>query len=328
MEFLLLSLSLSLLLLTTHAISDAPTAAPTLLPTTTTTATIPPTTALPPTTTTTTLPPTTDTTTLPPTTTTTTTTTPIPGTIDRTTKQQILSTIPPTTDAESSPSPPNPDPFLTSPSGKYAAYFLRHVTAPNAGGFGNDFCFVQVKDTSTGNSVWESECAPVSNVNTCTLTFTDAGLEIFDGSRSSWDTSVDGQNLEVLELVDEGDMRIRDKDGNQVWRASDNPRVNQVCGLAGSPGLSPAKPPFAAPIGGSTRYPFGQQQGQGQQQQGLGLGLGGSGVGQAQASLGLNGGGEQVKQPLVDNTPYDSGYSVRVEWWVGVGVAGLLALVG
>ncbi|KAK1320687.1 hypothetical protein QJS10_CPA03g02221 [Acorus calamus] len=39
MEFLLLSLSLSLLLLTTHATSDSPTASPTLLPTTTTTTT-------------------------------------------------------------------------------------------------------------------------------------------------------------------------------------------------------------------------------------------------------------------------------------------------
>ncbi|KAK1304154.1 hypothetical protein QJS10_CPB11g01956 [Acorus calamus] len=257
-------------------------------------------------------------------TTTTTPTTPIPGTIERTTKQQILSTIPPTTDSP----PPTPEPFLTSPSTKYAAYFLRHETAPDAGGFGNDFCYVQVQDATTSNPVWESECAPVSNVNTCTLAFTEAGLEIFDGSRSSWDTSVDGENLEVLELVDQGDMRIRDKQGDQVWRASDNPRVNQVCGLPGSPGLVAATPPFAAPIGG-TSNPFGQPQQQ------LGVGgvdqgqtLGGSGVGQGLGqgqAYGLNGG---EHQPLVDNTPYDSGYSLKVEWWVGVALAALLALVG
>ncbi|KAK1273828.1 hypothetical protein QJS04_geneDACA009589 [Acorus gramineus] len=254
-------------------------------------------------------------------TTTTTPTTPIPGTIGRSTKQQIISTILPTTTDTESP-PPTPEPFLTSPSTKYAAYFLRHETAPDAGGFGNDFCYVQIQDATTGNPVWESECAPVSNVNTCTLAFTEAGLEIFDGSRSSWDTSVDGENLEVLELVDQGDMRIRDREGDQVWRASDNPRVNQVCGLPGSPGLAAATPPFAAPIGG-TGNPFGQPQ----QQLGVG-GVGqaqtleGSGVGQA---FGLNGG---EHQPLVDNTPYDSGYSLKVEWWVGVGLAALLALVG
>ncbi|KAK1324343.1 hypothetical protein QJS10_CPA01g00417 [Acorus calamus] len=47
-------------------------------------------------------------------------------------------------------------------------------------------------------------------------------------------------------------------------------------------------------------------------------------LGQGQA-FGLNGG---EHQPLVDNTPYDSGYSLKVEWWVGVGLAALLALVG
>ncbi|KAK1303253.1 hypothetical protein QJS10_CPB11g01960 [Acorus calamus] len=261
---------------------------------------------------------------------TTTPTTPIPGTIGRSTKQQIIATIPPTTTDTESP-PPTPEPFLTSPSTKYAAYFLRHETAPDAGGFGNDFCYVQIQDATAGNPVWESECAPVSNVNTCTLAFTEAGLEIFDGSRSSWDTSVDGENLEVLELVDQGDMRIRDKQGDQVWRASDNPRVNQVCGLPGSPGLAAARPPFAAPIGGQSN-PFGQPQ-QGQQQLGVG-GVGqaqtlegsgvGQGLGQGQA-FGLNGG---EHQPLVDNTPYDSGYSLKVEWWVGVALAALLALIG
>jgi hypothetical protein len=59
------------------------------------------------------------------------------GTIQRATKQQILAAIPPNSEQAVIP-------FLTSPSGKFTACFIRHETAPGAGGFGNDFCFVQV----------------------------------------------------------------------------------------------------------------------------------------------------------------------------------------
>lgn len=60
------------------------------------------------------------------------------GTIQRVTKQQILAAIPPHSEE-------NVTPFLTSPSGKFVACLIRHGTAPGAGGFGNDFCFVQVE---------------------------------------------------------------------------------------------------------------------------------------------------------------------------------------
>ncbi|KAL0920453.1 hypothetical protein M5K25_009591 [Dendrobium thyrsiflorum] len=183
----------------------------------------------------------------------------LPGTIERAVKQQVLVAIPP---GETAALPP----FLTSPTGKYAATFLRSPTAPGAGGFGNDFCYIQVTDTATGESVWESECAPVSTSNTCSLVFSDDGLEIFDGSNSAWNSdaqSSGGNPLQSLELVDEGDMRIRDKEGELAWKASEDPRSNQRCGEAGSPGLAASVPPFAQPAGGNSGMVFGQQAGGG-----------------------------------------------------------------
>nr|CAD1844109.1 unnamed protein product [Ananas comosus var. bracteatus] len=228
------------------------------------------------------------------------------GTIERTTKQQILVSIPPGATGGSVP-------FLTSPSGKYVAYLLRRPTAKGAGGFGSDFCYVEVEDASSGSSMWESECTPVSTVNSCALLFTWNGLEVFDGSTSVWDTgaqSADNNFLETLELVDEGDMRIRDKDGELAWKASDDPRANQDCGLPGSPGVAPALPPFAEPIGKDNNLPFGQAG------QGGGQGAGGQlpevhGVSQ---TVGFG------SQPLVDNSPYDSGCLAGIEHWVGSGL--------
>ncbi|KAL5225206.1 hypothetical protein ABZP36_011845 [Zizania latifolia] len=191
-----------------------------------------------------------------------------PGTIERITKQQILASIPPAGHGNGGATIHPPVLYLTSPSGKYAAYFMRSHTVPGAGGLGADFCYVEVVDTSahesaaTGGSVWESECRPVSTVNTCTLLFSYHGLEVFDGSEEVWhgETNTDGTNfLQRLELVDDGDMRIRDKDGELAWRASDEPRHAQRCGAPGSPGLATALPPFAEPIGAhSSNLPFGQ----------------------------------------------------------------------
>ncbi|RCV45643.1 hypothetical protein SETIT_9G470800v2 [Setaria italica] len=259
------------------------------------------------------------------------------GTIQRVTKQQILASIPPHWDE-------NPVLFLTSPSGKYAAYFMRSQTTPGAGGLGADFCYVEVLDTTApgaeGRSVWESECLAVSTVNTCALVFSWKGLEVFDGSTSVWhthDTKSDDQNfLETLQLVDQGDMRILDKGGELAWKASDEPRAAQHCGMPGSPGLASALPPFAEPIGhGSSDLPFGFGQGAG------GVGVGGvaqpeaplaaplpqpelplaplpqeadefGGAAAAAAAQGQAGAGAGEafgfgNQPLVDNSPYDSG---------------------
>ncbi|WOL13163.1 hypothetical protein Cni_G21932 [Canna indica] len=176
------------------------------------------------------------------------------GTIQREIKQQILASVSPN-------SPDNTVPFLTSPSGKYTGYLLRRETSPGAGGMGNDFCYVQIQDTESGAAVWESECEPVSSANACSLVLCDLGLAMFDGSNDVWDTGADnGNNFPAsLELVDLGDMRVIDKDGELVWRASDDPRVNQRCGLPGSPGFPSDAPPFVTPIGGGSNPPFGQQ---------------------------------------------------------------------
>ncbi|KAJ0974266.1 hypothetical protein J5N97_016231 [Dioscorea zingiberensis] len=231
------------------------------------------------------------------------------GTIERITKQQILASIPPAT-------ADNSQPFLSSPSGKYTAYLFRHETAPSAGGFGNDFCYIQVQETSSGQSLWESECAPVSTENSCSLIFDENGLDVFDGSTPAWDTGAENENLKTLQLVDEGDMRIVDRDGELAWKASDDPRANQGCGLPGSAGLAPDSPPFAKPLGGDVNLPFGQGSQGGQNTAGLGFNQ------QEQQPVGFNG------QPLVDNTAFDSGCSRGAfGWFVGVSLGLVVVMV-
>ncbi|MQL76400.1 hypothetical protein Taro_008780 [Colocasia esculenta] len=240
------------------------------------------------------------------------------GTIKRVTKQHILATIPAGPGAAS-------EPFISSPSGKYTGYLLRRETAPGAGGFGNDFCYIQVRDTSSGHSVWESDCAPASLANACTLMFTTAGLEVFDGSRSTWDAGVDDGHLETLELVDEGDMRIRTRDGELAWKASDSPLANQRCGMPGSPGLSSALPPFAAPVEDSRNLPFGlPSQGIQQQPQEPGTVFNQQPLAGAVQPVGVQSG----EQPLVDNTPFDSAGWRAVESWFKLASALALGLMG
>jgi hypothetical protein len=179
--------------------------------------------------------------------------------------------------------------------------------------------------------MWESECAPSSTANTCTLLFTWNGLEIFDGSNSLWDTgaaSSDDNFLLSLELVDQGDMRIHDKDGELAWKASDKPRVDQHCGMPGSPGLAPALPPFAEPIGRDNNFPFGQSQQLPQAANPINLGGAGQGLlhqpnsEAATANIGVGQSFGFSSQPLVDNTPYDSG-CYKKKSWVGV-IVGLV----
>ncbi|PUZ41949.1 hypothetical protein GQ55_9G544200 [Panicum hallii var. hallii] len=282
-------------------------------------------------------------------------TVPPAGTIQRVTKQQILASIPPHWDE-------NPVLFLTSPSGKYAAYFMRSQTASGAGGLGADFCYVEVLDTAApgaeGRSVWESECLAVSTVNTCALVFSWNGLEVFDGSTSVWhthDASSDEHNfLETLQLVDQGDMRILDKGGELAWKASDEPRAAQHCGMPGSPGLASALPPFAEPIGhGSSDLPFGDGngvEGAGVAQPEAPLGPlpqpelplaplpqpelplaplpqeadefgGAAAAGQGQAGAGVGQAFGFGNQALVDNSPYDSGALKHGCSLVGISVA-------
>ncbi|URE19098.1 hypothetical protein MUK42_12827 [Musa troglodytarum] len=177
------------------------------------------------------------------------TTMPTPsGAIQREMDQQILATVLP--DSSS-----NTQPFLTSPTGKYTGYLLRHKTTPESGGYVRDFCYIQIQDTVSGDSVWESQCEPVNSANACTLVFSDTGLAVLDGSQSVWDTGASsGNNFPAtLELADLGDMTVADKDGELVWKASDDPRVNQGCG---SPDLGSGSPTF---VGGDDSSPLGQQ---------------------------------------------------------------------
>lgn len=135
-----------------------------------------------------------------------------------------------------------------------------------------------------------------------------------------WDTGADNDFLETLQIVDEGDMRIIDRDGELAWKASDDPRSNQGCGLPGSAGLAPESPPFAKPLGGDvSNLPFGQGSQQG----------GGSAIPNPSLGLGFNGQQEQQQQqqPLVDNTAFESGCSRRVlGGFLGVGL-GLVIMV-
>lgn len=240
----------------------------------------------------------------------------IHGTIERATKQQILATIPPNTVTTGDDASPAGQLFLASPLGKFKAYFLRRETAPGAGGYGNNFCYIQVQES--GHSVWESECTPVSNANACTLVFSDAGLEIFDGSNSAWDTDADGDGLETLEMVDNGDMRIRDKDGNVAWKAGDNPLSNQECGTLGAPGMGYAHAAFAHPIGGQKQV-FGQTVAHQNPFPENGMVLGQE-LDQPVAAGGL-------EQPLVDNNPFDSGSPEGVLPKLGIGLVGTLVVL-
>uniref|UniRef100_J3MZJ6 Uncharacterized protein n=1 Tax=Oryza brachyantha TaxID=4533 RepID=J3MZJ6_ORYBR len=132
-----------------------------------------------------------------------------PNYISRSTEQQIIATVAPAADVGQSAQP-----FLTSPSGLYAAY-LRRAVDSSAGGPGADACYVQVQHGDVGGgggSVWESECTLVGGADACDLAFSPVGLELFAGGHSLWDTGIDAEPG-TLSLDDGGDMRIVSKEG-------------------------------------------------------------------------------------------------------------------
>ncbi|KAF0924424.1 hypothetical protein E2562_010091 [Oryza meyeriana var. granulata] len=159
-----------------------------------------------------------------------------PSSISRSTEQQIIATVTPAVaDAEVGQSA---QPFLTSPSGLYAAY-LRRAVDSSAGGPGADACYVQIQQVADGcgGSVWESECTLVGGADACELAFSPVGLELFAGGHSLWDTGIDAEPG-TLGLDDGGDMRIVSKDGVTVWQASGEPWTGQQCGVATPPASS------------------------------------------------------------------------------------------
>ncbi|XP_062199704.1 uncharacterized protein LOC133902129 [Phragmites australis] len=147
--------------------------------------------------------------------------------VSRSTEQQVIATVAPDvipdTDGQSAL------PFLTSPSGSYAAYLRRAVDS--AGGLGGDTCYVQIQQAGGGssNSVWESDCTPVGGADACDLAFSPVGLELFAGGHSLWDTGIDA-DPETLSIDDGGDMKIVSKEGVTVWTASGEPWTGQQCG--------------------------------------------------------------------------------------------------
>ncbi|KAA8537513.1 hypothetical protein F0562_027121 [Nyssa sinensis] len=190
--------------------------------------------------------------------------------------------------------------FLNSPSGNYAAFLVRQETPIGGGDIGSDFCYILVQ--KAGHSIWESECTSVSNVNTCTLVFSDAGLEIFDGNHSAWDTGADEEHLQTLDLLDGGDMEIRDQDGKLVWKASDDPLANQNCGFTGASGLALGHAPFSSndqPLSGYNQ-PF---------------------------SYNNKPFGANNQQGLVDNIAIDSGISGEKKFNFGVTLISLISLM-
>ncbi|KAG8057567.1 hypothetical protein GUJ93_ZPchr0002g24774 [Zizania palustris] len=170
---------------------------------------------------------------------------PSPSYISRSTEQQIMASVAPDADVGQSAQP-----FLTSPSGSYAAY-LRRAVDSSAGGPGANACYVQIQQQADGGgggggSVWESECTLVGGADACDLAFSPVGLELFAGGHSLWDTGIDAEPGS-LSLDDGGDMRIVSKDGVTVWQASGEPWTGLQCGAAmpvsSSPSMDVLPPP-------------------------------------------------------------------------------------
>ncbi|KAH9318876.1 hypothetical protein KI387_020645, partial [Taxus chinensis] len=132
-------------------------------------------------------------------------------------------------------------PFLTSQSGTFSALLVRKQTNSGTGGLGFDYCYVDVINTAAQQSVWESPCQAVTTTSPCILLLTDDGLQINDGNNEVWNNGAD--NYQSLVLLENGELRMVDNNGQSAWTASDDPLVNQNCGTS----LGAGSLPFVAP---------------------------------------------------------------------------------
>uniref|UniRef100_A0A0D9XG24 Bulb-type lectin domain-containing protein n=1 Tax=Leersia perrieri TaxID=77586 RepID=A0A0D9XG24_9ORYZ len=159
-----------------------------------------------------------------------------PSYISRTNQQQIIATVAPAVADDAGQSAL---PFLTSPSGVYAAYLRRAADGSAAGAAA---CYVQIEQADAagvdGGVLWESECTLVGGADACELAFSPVGLELFAGGHSLWDTGIDAEPA-TLSLDDGGDMRIVSQDGVTAWRATGEPWSGQMCGAAVPDSSSP-----------------------------------------------------------------------------------------
>ncbi|GLJ20964.1 hypothetical protein SUGI_0383050 [Cryptomeria japonica] len=138
-------------------------------------------------------------------------------------------------------------PFLTSQSGTFTSMLVRKQTNPGIGGLGLDYCYVDVINTAAQQSIWESPCQGVTTTSPCILLLTDDGLQINDGNNEVWNNGAD--NYQSLILLESGELRMVDNNGQSSWSANDDPLVNQNCGTALSPGSLPfIQPAFSSPL--------------------------------------------------------------------------------
>lgn len=127
-------------------------------------------------------------------------------------------------------------PFLTSPSGTYAANLVR--TQTNSG---DSFCSIQVQGKGGGGASASNiiGCGLIIGSHVCGLVFSTTGLGIFDGMNPTWSTSIPtGGHAKDLVLLDSGDMEIVDSNGKIVWKASESRIVadrNCESGFSGIP---------------------------------------------------------------------------------------------
>ncbi|GLJ20966.1 hypothetical protein SUGI_0383070 [Cryptomeria japonica] len=138
-------------------------------------------------------------------------------------------------------------PFLTSQSGTFTAMLVRKQTNPGLGGLGLEYCYVDVINTAAQQSIWESPCQAVTTTSPCILLLTDDGLQINDGNNEVWNNGAD--NYQSLVLLESGELRMVDNNGQSAWSGNDDPLVNQNCGTALSPGSLPfIQPAFSSPL--------------------------------------------------------------------------------
>eukprot|EP01018_Ginkgo_biloba_P018789 Gb_33278 [translate_table: standard] len=171
------------------------------------------------------------------------------GIIQRIQKQQVLANLQTTANSLSSPISgqlATQQAFISSPSGTFSAILIRKRTNPGSGGLGTDYCHIAVVNTAAQQSVWESPCKPITTLNPCTLLLSDEGLQILDGNRDAWNTDTD--DYQALVLLENGDLQLVDQSNQDVWQASDDPLVNQICGSVAAPGSAPFNPPFSSPL--------------------------------------------------------------------------------
>ena len=127
--------------------------------------------------------------------------------------------------------------------------------------------------------------------------------------------------LKTLNLLDSGDMQIRDKDGKLVWKASDNPIINQNCGSQPSSGFNQPFSSTNQPLSGFNQPFSGFNQPFSSTNQPL------SGFNQPFSSQNQPF-GTNNQQGLVGNTPFGNGVSRKKPFMGGVVLASLIITFG